>query len=206
VITQIEDYFLKGCGRCDRFDTPDCSTKKWSVGQAVLRQICLNAGLAETVKWGHPCYMQGDRNIAIIGAFRDNFRLTFMNAALLKDPDGVLQKQGPNTQTPDMIYFTENQQPTEMATIIRAYLKEAMEYAANGIKPIRHGSTFDLPEELVETLDADSALAEAFHQMTPGRQRSYVIALNSAKTSETRFSRIAKFREKILLGKGAQER
>lgn len=39
-----------------------------------------------------------------------------------------------------------------------------------------------------------------------GRQRSYVIALSSAKTSATRAERILKLRCKILAGKGANER
>ncbi len=29
MITDVEDYFTKGCGRCDRFGTPDCSTRRW---------------------------------------------------------------------------------------------------------------------------------------------------------------------------------
>ena len=94
MITDIEDYFSKGCGRCARFATPDCSTRKWAAGLGALRQICLEAGLVETVKWGHPCYMHADRNIALFGAFRGDFRLTFFNAALLNDPEGRSGKTG----------------------------------------------------------------------------------------------------------------
>ena len=102
MITDIEDYFTKGCGRCPRFATADCSTRQWSQGLSDLRRICLSLGLTETVKWGHPYYMHTGRNIAILGAFRDNFRLTFMNAALLTNSDGLLQNQGPNSRTPNM--------------------------------------------------------------------------------------------------------
>ena len=108
MITDIEDYFSKGCGRCERFATPDCSTRQWARCLKTLRGICRDAGLAETVKWGHPCYMHGGRNVAIIGAFRGDFRLSFFNAALMKDPEGVLEKQGANTQHPDMIRFMDN--------------------------------------------------------------------------------------------------
>ena len=55
-------------------------------------------------------------------------------------------------------------------------------------------------------MDADFELAEAFHALTPGRQRSYVINLNAAKKTETRLHRIKKFRDKIIDGKGANER
>ena len=206
MITEIEDFFSKGCGRCDRFATADCSTRQWTHGLNELRRICLASGLVETVKWGHPCYMHAGRNIVIIGAFRSDFRLSFFHAALMKDPEGVLEKQGPNTKHPDMIRFVDNAQVASMEPVILSYLKEAMGYAQAGIKPPKEESEIELPDELVEALDSDPELAEAFHGLTPGRKKSYAINLNSVKKSETRISRIAKFRDHILAGKGALER
>lgn len=206
MITEIEDYFSLGCGRCERFATADCSTRKWIGGLLTLRRICLDLKLVETVKWAHPCYMHNDRNIALIGALRNDFRLSFFNAALMKDGDGVLERQGPNTKHPDMIRFTDSAQVAALEGTIRAYLKEAMSYAEAGIKPPKDTSEIELPYELVEALDADPQLAEAFHGLTPGRQKSYVINLNSARQSETRISRIIAFRDRILAGKGAMER
>lgn len=206
MITDIDRYFADGCGRCERFATPDCSARRWAKGLTELRRICVQAGLTETVKWGHPCYMHADRNIVIIGALRQDFRISFFNAALLKDPAGVLEKQGPNTRHPDMIRFTEISQVAAMAQTIKAYLGEAKGYAEAGIRPPKENTEIDLPHELVDALDADQELAEAFRQLTPGRQKSYVINIASAKTSATRASRISKFRGKILSGKGANER
>ena len=206
MITDIEDYFTRGCGRCARFDTPECSTRQWAGGLSALRHICRDMGLVETVKWGHPCYVHAGRNIAIIGAFRGDFRLSFFNAALMKDPEGVLERQGENTRHPDMIRFKSNDQVTAMESVIRAYLEEAKAYAEAGVRPMKEDDGFDLPDELVEALDADPELAEAFRDLTRGRQKSYVIVLNSAKTSKTRISRIAKYRDRIIAGKGATER
>jgi uncharacterized protein YdeI (YjbR/CyaY-like superfamily) len=205
MITEIEDYFAKGCGRCERFATAKCSTRAWAKGLKELRRICQKAGLEETVKWGHPCYMHAGRNIAIIGAMNGDFRLTFFNAALMKDPKHVLEKQGPNTRHPDMICFKDNAKPAALEATILAYLKEAMDYADKGLKAPKEKHDIDLPDELVEALDADPELAEAFHALTPGRQRSYVINLTSTKTPATRFARIEKFRTKIIAGKGATE-
>lgn len=206
MITEIEDYFAKGCGRCARFDTPDCATRLWGGGLSDLRRICRAAGLVETVKWGHPCYMHAGRNIAIIGALRGDFRLSFFNAGLMTDPDGLLERQGPNTKHPDMIRFTDEAQVTEMEPILRAYLKEAMVNAEAGLKLAKEPNGPDLPDELVEALDADPELSEAFHKLTPGRQRSYVILLGSAKTTATRTARVVKYRSHILAGKGATDR
>lgn len=206
MITEIEDYFTRGCGRCERFDTPDCATRQWREGLRSLRRICLEAKLVEVVKWGHPCYMHADRNIAIIGALRSDLRLSFFDAALMKDPDGVLERQGPNTRYPDMLPFRDNAQVAAMERTIQSYLREAMGYAETGIRPPRDAGAIELPQELVEVLSSDQELAEAFHGRTPGRQKSYVINLSSAKRAETRFQRMAKFRSHILAGKGALER
>ena len=206
MISDVEDYFAKGCGRCDRFNTKDCSAKLWGSGLAKLRKICLAADLKETVKWGHPCYMHANRNIAIIGALRGGFRLSFFEAGLMKDPDCVLEKQGPNTQHPDMIRFTSDIQVAHMEGTISAYLNEAKGYADTGMTAPKDDSAPDLPEELADALDADAELAEAFHALSRGRQRSYVINLNGSKKSETRVARIKKFRDKIIAGKGAMER
>jgi uncharacterized protein YdeI (YjbR/CyaY-like superfamily) len=205
MITEIEDFFTLGCGRCVRFATPDCSVRKWSAGVDALREICRGLGLQETVKWGHPCYMHAGRNIAIIGAFRGDFRLTFMNATLLKDPEGVLDRQGPDTQNSDAIRFTDLVDVGAKAAVIRAYLAEAMGYAAAGIKAEKVIREIELPEEMVGAMDADPELAEAFHALTPGRQNSYVIVLKGAKAAATRVARIEKFRAKIIAGKGANE-
>lgn len=205
MITGIEDFFTKGCGRCPRFATAQCSTKRWAKGLNDLRRICQKAGLTETVKWGHPCYMHAGRNIAIIGAMIGDFRLTFFNAALMKDPKHILEKQGRNTRHAGMICFKDNAKPAATESTIIAYLKEAIEYADKGLKPPKEKHDIELPDELVEALDADPELAEAFHALTPGRQRSYVINLTSTKNPATRFSRIEKFRTKIISGKGANE-
>lgn len=206
MISDIEDYFTKGCGRCARFDTDACSVRLWSTGLDGLRRLCRGAGLAETVKWGHPCYTHAGRNIAIIGALRGSFRLSFFNAALMRDPEGALEKAGPNTRHAGVMVFADTQRVTRMAPVIAAYLAEAMSYADAGLLPAKEAVDLVLPEELVEALDADPELAEAFHALTPGRRRSYVINLEGAKQSATRMARIARFRDRIIAGKGATER
>lgn len=155
---------------------------------------------------GPPCYMHAGRNIALFGAFRSDFRLSFMNPGLLVDSEGVLEPQGPNSQTPGMIRFTDTSQVSEKESVIRAYLRQLMDHAEAGTKPAKVDREIDMPDELIEALDADPELAEAFHALTPGRQKSYLFALNQAKQSATRRAQIEKFRDKIIAGKGALER
>jgi len=206
MITDPDDYFAKGCGRCARFDSADCSAHRWHDGLAALRALCLDAGLEETAKWGHPCYVHAGRNVVLIGALRGDFRLNFFEAALMADPEGVMERQGPNTRHPDTISFTDAARVAALAPVIRAYLAEAMGHAAAGRRAPRDAVEMELPEELLEALDMDPELAEGFAALTPGRRRSYVINLGGAKGAETRRRRIAGFRGKILAGKGATER
>jgi uncharacterized protein YdeI (YjbR/CyaY-like superfamily) len=206
MIEVADDFFSKGCGRCGRFATPECSARRWAAGLSDLRRLCLDSGLDETVRWGHPTYACGDRNVAIIGAFRDDFRLSFFEAALMKDPGSVLEKAGPNSLDADMIRFSGDARVAELEPLIRSYLAEARSYAEAGIRVPKERVEVDLPDELVEALESDREFAEAFRRLTPGRKRSYVIALSSAKTSATRTSRVARFRDRVLAGKGATER
>lgn len=206
MIRKVADYFADGCGRCERFATADCASRRWAEGLAALRRLCLAAGLTETAKWGHPCYMHAGRNVALLGALREDFRLSFFDAALLADPEHILEKPGPNSQHADTVRFTTASQVQQRAAVLARYLREAMDHAAAGRRPAKRAPAFTIPAELRDALAADAELAAAFRALTPGRQRSYSIALGSAKTAATRLARIAKFRPKILAGKGALDR
>ena len=207
MITDINDYFTKGCDRCAKFATPACATQVWADGLAALRSLCLGAGLTEVVKWGHPCYMHGDRNIAIFGALQDSFRLSLMNGALLKDTAGVLEKNGPNTENATVMKFQSADDVTARADIIRAYLDELKGYADAGIKPTpKHHADLVLPDELTEAFDADPDFAASFDALTPGRKRGWNLHFTSAKQSATRARRITKARDQIMAGKGWNER
>jgi uncharacterized protein YdeI (YjbR/CyaY-like superfamily) len=49
------------------------------------------------------------------------------------------------------------------------------------------------------------ALAEAFHALTPGRQRGYLLFFGAAKQAKTREARIEKSVPRILKGKGLDD-
>lgn len=123
----------------------------------------------------------------------------------MQDPAKVLERQGVGARHPDMFRFVDNLAPKRSADLIRAYLGEAMHYAAIGKKPEKEDQAFELPAELVNALDADPDLAEAFGALTPGRQRSHVIALDRLKTAKSRERRIEALRSRIMSGKGATE-
>ncbi|MCB1185457.1 YdeI/OmpD-associated family protein, partial [bacterium] len=63
-----------------------------------------------------------------------------------------------------------------------------------------------VPDELAAQLAADPALDLAFAALTPGRQRSHILYVEGAKQSATRHRRAERCAEKILAGKGFNER
>jgi uncharacterized protein YdeI (YjbR/CyaY-like superfamily) len=138
MIMDVGDYFANGRKRCDRFDTADCSTRQWATSLATLRAICRDIGLSEPVKWGYPYYIHTERNIALLGAFPGGFRPDFMNPALLNDTEGVLEKQGPNSQAAGSLRFTDSADVVVREPIIRAYAG-----ATNGACRGRHAAAQD---------------------------------------------------------------
>ncbi|HZH64709.1 MAG TPA: DUF1801 domain-containing protein, partial [Flavisolibacter sp.] len=79
---------------------------KWQDAYQELRNIVLDCGLTEELKWGCPCYLHQKSNIVLIHGFRDYCALLFMQGALLKDPKGILVQQTKNVQSARQIRFT----------------------------------------------------------------------------------------------------
>lgn len=207
MVETADAFFARGCGRCDRFDSPDCSARVWADGLARLREICRASGANEAARWGAPTYRAAGRNVAIIGATRNGFLLSFFDPALLSAADGVLEPAGPNAQTADTMRFASRSDVDARAETIADLLAQAVDAAVAGRRsPTRRTEEPALPAELVDALDADPDLAAAFAALTPGRRRSHALAVGSAKKPETRRARVQKLRDRIFAGKGAQER
>lgn len=170
-----------------------------------LREILLDCGLDEALKWGKPCFMHGGKNIAIIQPFNEHCALMFFKGALLEDTHGLLRSQGPNTRSAMRLEFTRQSEIRK--TAVRSYVKQAIEVERSG----RTASSpskgeLELPDELTAILKRDRKLARAFDALTPGRKRGYVLHINGAKQSKTRTARVEKCIPRILAGKGFNER
>jgi uncharacterized protein YdeI (YjbR/CyaY-like superfamily) len=66
-------------------------------------------------------------------------------------------------------------------------------------------SEYSIPEELQARLKQDPTLKAAFEALTPGRQKSYILHISSAKQSQTRAARAEKCAPMILSGRGFNE-
>ncbi|WP_031461872.1 YdeI/OmpD-associated family protein [Paenibacillus polymyxa] len=180
---------------------------KWKAEMEKLRAIMLDCQLTEELKWGKPCYMFQNSNIAIIQGFKEHCALMFFKGALLKDPNGILIKPGEDTQAGRQIRFTNVEEIVEMETILKAYIIEAIEVEKAGLKvDFKKNTELIFPEEFQAKLDENPALKTAFAALTPGRQRAYIMHFAAPKQSKTRESRIEKCMQDILAGKGLNDR
>lgn len=179
---------------------------KWQEEYAELRELVLACGLSEELKWGCPCYTFQQSNIVLIHGFKDYCALLFMKGALLQDPNGILIQQTKNVQSARQIRFKNLAEIVEMKITIAAYIKEAIDVEKAGLTvEIKQTTEFDMPEAFERVLNDMPELKTAFYQLTPGRQRGYLLYFSSPKQAKTREARIEKYVQKILDGKGLED-
>jgi uncharacterized protein YdeI (YjbR/CyaY-like superfamily) len=180
--------------------------KRWRAEFAELRQLCLAAGLGEQLKWGQACYDLNGNNVVLIHGFKDYCALLFMKGALLKDPEGILIQQTRNVQSARQIRFVSVADINKHRAAVKACIKEAIAVEKSGARvKMKDVADFDMPEEFRNRLDDDPALAEAFHALTPGRQKGYLLHFAAAKQSATRAARVEKHAPRILKGLGLND-
>jgi uncharacterized protein YdeI (YjbR/CyaY-like superfamily) len=180
--------------------------KKWQEEFEKLRMIVLDCGLTEELKWGVPCYTFQKSNIVLIHGFKEYCALLFFKGALLKDANGILIQQTKNVQAARQIRFTSVRDVVKKKTTLKAYINQAIEVEKAGLKVnYKKTAEFIIPEEFQHKLDEIPALKTAFDALTPGRQRAYIFYFSQPKQSKTRESRVEKYIQQILIGKGLDD-
>lgn len=179
---------------------------KWKKEYQTLRRVILDCGLTEELKWGVPCYTFQNSNIVLIHGFKEYCALLFHKGALLNDANGILIQQTANVQAARQIRFANVTEIVEMETILKAYIYEAIEVEKAGLKvDFKKTAAYPVPDEFQKKMNESPELKAAFERLTPGRQRGYMLHFSQAKQTKTRVSRIEKYVEKILGGKGLDD-
>jgi len=185
--------------------------QQWQEELEKLREILLDCGLSEVLKWGTPCYTYpvghgAEANIVLIHVFKEYCAVLFFKGALLQDPRGVLVQQTENTQATRQIRFTNLREIVAQEFILKDYVFEAIEVEKAGLKvAFKKTTEFAMPEEFQQKLAENPALETAFTALTPGRQRGYLLHFSAPKQAKTREARIEKYTPKILDGKGLDD-
>lgn len=181
-------------------------TTEWRAEIEALRKIILDCQLTEDFKWGWPCYSIDKKNVVLIHGFKEYCALLLFKGALMKDPEKILVQQTENVQAARQIRFTGLDEIRRMDNILKAYIHQAVDVEKAGLKvDFKKTTEFSMPEEFQAKLDAMPELKTAFHALTPGRQRGYLLHFSSAKQAKTREARIEKCMPGILDGKGLDD-
>jgi len=179
---------------------------KWQKEYEKLRLIMLDCGLTEELKWGCPCYTFEGNNVVLIHGFKEYCALLFFKGALLRDTKSILVQQTKNVQAARQIRFTYVGEIVRMKTTLKTYIQDAIKVEKAGLKvTLKKTSEFNIPVEFKKRLDEFPALKSAFKALTPGRQRAYIFYFSQPKQSKTRNSRIEKYIDPILIGKGLND-
>ena len=182
------------------------SKGKWQDAYAYLRKLLQHKELTEAFKWGKPCYTYNGNNVVLIHGFKDYCALLFHKGVLLKDPKGILVQQTKNVQSARQLRFENLQQIKKQEKAIKDYVKEAIDIEKKGLKvPMKKTAAYEMPEELDAAMEENPELKKAFKNLTPGRQRGYLLYFSDAKQSSTRINRILKYTPHIIAGKGLND-
>ena len=180
--------------------------KKWHNETEELRRIALACGLDEERKWGKPCFTFSKKNIAIVIPLKESCALSFVKGALLKEPKHLLERVGEHTQAGRWIKFTSVEQIKGLESALRSYLHEAIELEKTGKKvELRKPSEYTIPAELQSLLNNNATLHASFNALTPGRRKSYILHISSAKQAKTRAARAERCIPMIQSGRGFNE-
>ena len=178
----------------------------WADECRALRPLVLAAGVAEEWKWKQPCYTHGGKNVAMISPFKHHASLSFFQGVLLADSAGLLTPPGKDSQSARQWRFTCVEEIEQQAASITAYVAEAMRLVDAGTAvDFSAKDELELPDELVERFEGVPGLEDAFMNLTPGRQRGFVLHIAGAKQSATRSARVDKHLDRILAGKGIHD-
>jgi uncharacterized protein YdeI (YjbR/CyaY-like superfamily) len=179
---------------------------KWQDAYLELREIVLACELTELLKWGCPCYTYENENVVLMHGFKDYCALLFMQGALLKDTQKILVQQTENVQSARQIRFTIVDEVIKNKTLIKSYIKEAIEISKAGLKvELKKTNEYKMPQEFQIVLDEMPDLKTAFESLTPGRQRGYLLFFSAPKQAKTRENKIEKYIQQILDGKGKDD-
>jgi uncharacterized protein YdeI (YjbR/CyaY-like superfamily) len=180
--------------------------KKWQKETDKLRKIALDCHLTEEMKWGKPCFTFLKRNVAIVIPLKESCAFSFFKGALLEDTKHILERIGEHTQAARWIKFTSVKEITALKPTLSSYLYEALALEESGKKvKLKKPSEYAVPEELETVLDGNAALKAAFEALTPGRRKSYIFHISSAKQAKTREARAERCVPMILSGRGFNE-
>ena len=158
----------------------------------------------ETIKWSMPYFDYKGSILCNMAAFKQHCAFGFRKASIMKDPEGLFNKEGHNAMGQfDRITSVKDLPPDK---ILMAYIKEAAILNEEEIKlPVKPktAATKELiiPSALTNALNKNKRALNIFTNFSPSNKREYAEWISEAKTEATRNKRIETAIEWIAEGK-----
>lgn len=182
------------------------NNKLWNEELLMLREILIESGLIETIKWGAPVYTYDGKNVAGIAGFKSYFGMWFFQGALLKDK-GQLLVSGNEGNTRAMRQMRIFDKKEINKKIILSYLKESIAHIDEGIaiKPEKNKPLI-IPPELHSAFNKNKKLASQFNKLNLTKKREYAEYIETAKQEKTKQARLEKIIPMISEGIGLNDK
>ena len=189
----------------DRVDAYLEKHDQWRQQLAAFREVLLEAGLAEDIKWGIPAYLFNGKNLIGFAGFKQHCALWFHQGVFLRDAAGKLTnaQEGKTQALRQWKVSAGEAVPREL---LRDYVLEAIEnhLAGRKVKPVSR--PLQMPAELQIAMRDDPSLRKAFNNLTAGRQKEYAEHIGGGQQEKTRLLRLQKARPLILAGSGLHDK
>lgn len=182
------------------------NNKLWNEELLKLREILIESGLIETIKWGAPVYTYDGKNVAGILGFKSYFGMWFFQGALLKDK-GQLLVSGNEGNTKAMRQMRIFDKKEINKKIILAYIKESIAHIDEGIaiKPDKNKPLI-IPPELQSALNKNKKLTSQFDKLNLTKKREFAEYIETAKQEKTKQTRLDKIIPMINEGIGLNDK
>lgn len=179
---------------------------QWVDELEILAGIISKLPLEKSIKWGSEVFMFNKKNVVSYGGFKNYFAIWFYNGVFLKDPYNVLvNAQEGKTKALRQWRFRSKEEIDENKII--QYILEAIENEKKGLKvqPEKF-KALPVPNLLQVEFYADKSLKENFENLTPGRQKEYILYIDEAKQEQTKLKRLEKIKPMIRQGIGLNDK
>lgn len=160
-------------------------------------------GVEESIKWSMPFFDYKGAALCNMASFKEHCAFGFWKAVLMKDAEGIFNKEGKNAMGQFDRITSLKDLPSDKIMI--AYIKEAAELNEKGIKLPPKGKAavkeLPVPEALINALKKSRKAQLVFEKFPPSHKKEYIQWITGAKTDATRDKRIASAVEWMTAGK-----
>jgi len=180
----------------------------WASGIVKLREIILEFGFDEQIKWMFPTYSMDGKNLLSIAVTKSYVGVWFFQGGLLKDAEKKL-KNAQEGKTKAMRQWRFESEKDIKKTLLKKYIKETISNHKAGkvIKSAKPSTKpVIIPNELKQQFSKNKKLKEAFAKLSLGKRREYADHISSAKQEKTKLSRLEKAIPLILSGKSLHDK